>query len=92
MMWASIAIDHPHEVRHENGTDDARRRLGKGLDSLSGKLHTTRSAFTRTALREAIAKYNVARLEEKHRKGYERQPAGKDEFAVWDTEQAWVTK
>lgn len=40
------------------------------VDKLVKKLDTTRSEFTRTALREAIKKYSVLILEEKHIKGY----------------------
>ena len=40
-------------------------------------------------MREALAKYNAARLEEEHRRGYEKRPVGKGEFSVWETEQAW---
>ena len=63
--------------------------LVKAVDRVSRQLHTSRSAFTRKALREALARYRLEQLERKHRQGYERQPAGADEFAVWETEQAW---
>jgi CopG family transcriptional regulator / antitoxin EndoAI len=63
--------------------------LLKAVDGVANQLHTTRSAFTREALREALAKHDASRLEEKHRIGYERFPVGKDEFAVWETEQEW---
>lgn len=63
--------------------------LVKKVDRVAKRLRTTRSAFTRQALREALAKYSAARLEQKHRRGYERHPAGNNEFAVWGTEHAW---
>ena len=63
--------------------------LVKAVDRISKKLHTSRSAFTRNALREALARYNLEQLERKHRQGYERLPAASDEFSVWETEQAW---
>ncbi len=59
------------------------------VDRVVSKLQTTRSAFTRDALREAVARYTVQRLEQKHRAGYAKQPAAKDEFGGWDTEQVW---
>ena len=63
--------------------------LVKAVDRVSKQLHTSRSAFTRKALREALARYNVEQLERKHRKGYEQQPITADEFSVWENEQAW---
>jgi len=61
----------------------------KAVDRVSKQLHTNRSAFTRKALREALARYNLEQLERKHRQGYERNPVDADEFSVWETEQAW---
>jgi len=63
--------------------------LVKAVDRVSKQLHTSRSAFTRKALREALARYNIEQLEIKHRQGYERYPVDADEFSVWETEQAW---
>ncbi len=33
--------------------------------------------------------YQALHLEEKHRKGYELQPVGNTEFAMWEEEQDW---
>ena len=63
--------------------------LVKEVDRVSKLLHTTRSAFTRKALREALARYSMEKLERKHRQGYERHPVATDEFSVWEKEQAW---
>lgn len=63
--------------------------LVKAVDRLSKKLHTSRSAFTRRALQEALARYRLEKLENKHRQGYEWHPAAFDEFSIWETEQAW---
>jgi len=63
--------------------------LVKAVDRVSKQLQTSRSAFTRRALREALARYNLEQLELKHRKGYERKPVASDEFSVWETEQVW---
>jgi CopG family transcriptional regulator / antitoxin EndoAI len=63
--------------------------LVKAVDRVSKQLNTSRSAFTRKALREALARYSHEQLERKHRQGYERQPVTVNEFSVWETEQAW---
>ena len=63
--------------------------LVKEVDRISKQLRTNRSAFTRKALREALARYSVEQLERKHRQGYERHPIGADEFSVWEKEQVW---
>jgi metal-responsive CopG/Arc/MetJ family transcriptional regulator len=61
----------------------------KEVDQVSRRLHTTRSAFTRMALREALARYNIKQLERRHRQGYERRPVISGEFSIWEKEQSW---
>ena len=63
--------------------------LVKAVDRVSKKLHTSRSAFTRRALREALDRLSLEQLERKHHQGYKLHPAAADEFSVWETEQAW---
>ena len=63
--------------------------LVETVDKLVKELQTTRSAFTRDALREAVDRFYIERLETEHRKGYERYPVSKDEFSVWEKEQDW---
>jgi metal-responsive CopG/Arc/MetJ family transcriptional regulator len=63
--------------------------LVKAVDRVSKQLNTSRSAFTRKALREALARYSHEQLERKHREGYGRNPVAADEFSVWETVQAW---
>ena len=63
--------------------------LVKEVDYVVKRLHTSRSAFTRGALRKALAHYRIEQLESKHRQGYERHPATGDEFSIWESEQAW---
>jgi len=63
--------------------------LVKAVDRVSKELSTSRSAFARKALRDALARYNLEQLEQKHRRGYEQHPVAADEFSVWDAEQAW---
>ncbi len=63
--------------------------LVASVDRVVKRLKTTRSAFTRKALKAAIKQVNVNMLEEKHKKGYERNPVGKTEFSVWESVQEW---
>jgi metal-responsive CopG/Arc/MetJ family transcriptional regulator len=63
--------------------------LVKAVDHVAKKLHTNRSAFTRNALRDALAKLNITQLENQHRKGYEVHPVEPSEFSVWEKEQKW---
>ncbi len=63
--------------------------LVREVDRVSKQLRTNRSAFTRNALREALSRYRLEKLELQHRKGYKRQPVTDDEFSVWESEQTW---
>ncbi|HTD52461.1 MAG TPA: CopG family transcriptional regulator [Thermoanaerobaculia bacterium] len=64
--------------------------LVDAVDRAAKKLGTSRSAFTRRALREALEKAHVRSLEKKHRAGYERHPVKRDEVGIWETEQVWT--
>lgn len=66
--------------------------LVKEVDRVVKRLHTNRSAFTRNALREVLARYSIEQLERKHRQGYERHPVAVDEFSAWEREQVWGEK
>ena len=63
--------------------------LVKKVDAIANELHTTRSAFTRDALREAVKQYKIRCFELKHRKGYTAHLVNKKEFSVWEKEQSW---
>ena len=63
--------------------------LVKSVDRVSKELCTTRSAFARKALRDALIRYRLEKQEQKHRRGYEKHPVSVDEFLVWETEQDW---
>lgn len=63
--------------------------LVKAVDEAVKKLRTTRSEFTRRALREAIKVMAARELERRHRCGYEAKPAGRGEFSGWEKEQIW---
>jgi len=59
------------------------------VDEVTEALHTTRSAFIRAALRLALLRYEIARMEQQHAAGYARHPVEQGEFDVWETEQPW---
>ena len=63
--------------------------LVDAVDKVTKELRTTRSSFTRNALREAIARYHVRGLEEQHRRGYKQYPVKRGEFSIWEKEQNW---
>jgi metal-responsive CopG/Arc/MetJ family transcriptional regulator len=63
--------------------------LVKKVDAIANELHTSRSAFTRDALRKAVKHYIIRRLELKHRQGYAVHPVNKEEFSIWEKEQNW---
>jgi len=63
--------------------------LVAAVDRVVRRLKTTRSAFARDALREALAKYHVQDLEQKHRLGYQRHPVKSGEFDIWESDQRW---
>ncbi len=64
-------------------------KLVKRVDDLAHKLRTSRSAFAREALKEALKKHQVLELEKKHKNGYLRHPAKKGEFDIFEDAQAW---
>jgi metal-responsive CopG/Arc/MetJ family transcriptional regulator len=59
------------------------------VDRAIRELKTTRSAFTREALNEALNHITTLQHEAHHRRGYEAAPEGKDEFSDWAAEQVW---
>ena len=59
------------------------------VDQLVARLGSTRSAFTREALHQAIRRIELTEEEQKHREGYARQPVKPDEFGDWEDEQVW---
>jgi metal-responsive CopG/Arc/MetJ family transcriptional regulator len=63
--------------------------LVETVDRVAHALKTTRSAFTRMALQEALKKQSELRLVEKHREGYAKNPVRPGEFDDWEVEQAW---
>jgi metal-responsive CopG/Arc/MetJ family transcriptional regulator len=63
--------------------------LVKAVDRAVKRLGTTRSAFARRALQEALKKLSISDLERRHREGYVRKPVRRAEFSAWATEQVW---
>lgn len=63
--------------------------LVEDVDKAATALGTTRSAFTRDALRTALARLRRQELEKRHRAGYERQPVQPGEFSDWNDDQVW---
>jgi metal-responsive CopG/Arc/MetJ family transcriptional regulator len=66
--------------------------LVESVDDIVRQLKITRSAFTRQALKQAIAAMRLKQKEELHKKGYQLKPAAQDEFEVWEGEQEWGDK
>jgi metal-responsive CopG/Arc/MetJ family transcriptional regulator len=66
------------------------RDLVSAVDKAARRLGTTRSGFTREALRAALRRVHERALEERQREGYHRQPVKRGEFSGWEKEQAWV--
>jgi metal-responsive CopG/Arc/MetJ family transcriptional regulator len=63
--------------------------LVEDVDRAASSLGTTRSAFTRDALRSALSQLRRKELEARHRAGYERNPVTPDELDAWQDEQVW---
>ena len=63
--------------------------LVTAVDKAARRLGTTRSAFTRHALREALERVRQKALEERHRRGYADKPVRPGEFDAWESEQVW---
>lgn len=63
--------------------------LVEEVDQVAREMGTSRSAFTRQALRAALARRRIEALEEQHRKGYELRPVEPSEVHEWEEEQVW---
>jgi CopG family transcriptional regulator / antitoxin EndoAI len=85
-MWVRIAILLP--MKTVQMTLD--NSLVEEVDRAAQDLGTTRSAFTRDALRAALTNLKERDLEQRHRAGYERHPVEPGEFGAWEDEQVWA--
>ena len=63
--------------------------LVKEVDMIVKKMKTSRSEFTRRALKDAIIHVKERELEKKHKRGYLKHPVKKTEFGPWEKEQNW---
>jgi metal-responsive CopG/Arc/MetJ family transcriptional regulator len=63
--------------------------LVDAVDRAARSMGTTRSAFTRDALRAALMGLKEREQEHRHREGYERKPVEPGEFSDWENEQVW---
>lgn len=63
--------------------------LAEEVDRAVERLGTSRSEFTRQALRGRLSRLEVEALERRQREGYERQPVRPGEFDLWEDEQVW---
>ncbi len=59
------------------------------VDLASRELHTTRSAFIRTAIQDALHRHRIAAMERRHAEAYAKHPVQPDELDVWFDEQSW---
>ena len=59
------------------------------VDRMVKELGTTRSAFTRRALKIAIAELREKEMEQRQRDGYSQNPVKPEEFSDWESEQVW---
>ena len=63
--------------------------LVAAVDEAVRRLGSSRSAFTRRALRAALERTRAEMLEQRHRKGYRDMPVKPGEFEDWEDEHAW---
>jgi metal-responsive CopG/Arc/MetJ family transcriptional regulator len=60
------------------------------VDEEVEKMGTSRSAFTREALRKMLDYYRERERVQRHIAGYRKQPSQPGEFDDWEDEQVWV--
>ncbi len=63
--------------------------LVERVDARVKALGTTRSAFARDALRDALTRLDEKELEARHVAGYTRDPAEPGEFDIPEGDHAW---
>lgn len=64
-------------------------KLVSAVDRAARRLGTSRSGFTRRALRSALEALQREELDRRHREGYAKKPVARGEFDGWEAEQAW---
>lgn len=63
--------------------------LVERVDARVKRLGTTRSAFAREALKDALRRLDEKELEERHVEGYRRYPVKPGEFEIPEADHAW---
>ena len=63
--------------------------LVKDVDRIVKELKTSRSAFTRAALKKKIEEVRLRKMQARDRAGYAKKPVAKGEFDIWEREQIW---
>lgn len=63
--------------------------LVERIDAHVKRLGTTRPAFVREALKEALRRLDRQDSEERHMEGYRRHPSKPGEFEVREADYAW---
>ena len=59
------------------------------IDSRAKRLGITRSAFARSAFREALKRFDETELEERQIEGYRKIPPSPQEFDIPESDHAW---
>jgi metal-responsive CopG/Arc/MetJ family transcriptional regulator len=65
------------------------QKLLKAADVMAKRKKVNRSALIRQALEEHLKRLHARELEERDRRGYERKPQPKHEYAPWEDAAAW---
>lgn len=96
LVAPSVSYDDTNSYSHPHGGTDVKTvqmtlepELLRAVDRAARQAGTSRSGFTRSALREALARLEERELERRHREGYARQPVHAGEFDAWSSEQEW---
>ena len=64
-------------------------KLLEAADSAARSRKMNRSALIRNALREHLRRLQIRELEERDRRGYERNPQDNSDTPLWELEAAW---
>ena len=63
--------------------------LLEAVDKVVRRLRTTRSEFTRRALKGALDDVRRLEMERRQARGYAAKPVRRGEFSGWESEQVW---
>ena len=63
--------------------------LLRAADSAARRVHVSRSALIREAVREHLKRLRIRDLEIRDRSGYERRRDEMDDLATWEAAAAW---